>query len=475
MQTGRSISRRAMLGGALGAPAFLRARARRPNVLFIFSDDQQADTIASLGNPHVRTPHLDSLVQRGVSFNRAYNMGGAAPAVCVASRAMLFTGQTLFRADERLTADVTGRGRKGPFSLLHQHFLSHGYRTFGTGKWHNRAPIFARGFSSGANILIGGGSDHYKVPLHDFRPDRDYPAQPDRIGTSHSSELFSDAAIRYIQEDHGADPFFLYLAYTAPHDPHMSPTSFRKAYPPGRMRVPANFLPEHPFDNGELKIRDEMLAPFPRTRRIIQQYLSDYYAMISHMDAQIGRVLRALEAAGEADGTIVVFSSDNGLAAGQHGLLGKQNLYEHSVRVPLVLCGPGIPRGRRSDALCYLFDLFPTLCELCSVPPADHVEGRSVAPAMVDQNAAVRNSLFFAYRDFQRAVTEGDWKMIRYRTGSPVRLQLFNLHEDPLERNNLAATSAGAERVAAMDRTLQEWMTTTGDPMQSAEQFRSGV
>jgi arylsulfatase A-like enzyme len=469
------ISRRAMLASALGAPSLIRAGAKRPNVLFLFSDDQQADTIASLGNPHIRTPHLDSLVRRGVSFTRAHNMGGIAPAVCVASRAMLLTGQTLFRADERLTAEVTGRGRKGPFSLLPEHFRSHGYRTFGTGKWHNRAPIFARGFSSGANILFGGGSDHYKVPVHGFRPEGDYPAKPDRIETAHSSELFSDAAIRFLQEHQGPDPFFLYLSYTAPHDPHTAPELYRTAHPPGRMGVPANFLPEHPFDNGELRIRDEMLAPFPRTPGIIQQYLSHYYAMISHMDAQIGRVLQALQRSGKANDTIIVFSSDNGLAAGQHGLLGKQNLYDHSVRVPLVLCGPGIPRGRRSGALCYLLDLFPTLCELCDIPLAEHLEGHSMVPLIHNQNASIRDSLFFAYRDFQRGLTDGDWKMIRYRTDSPTRLQLFNLSEDPLERNNLAATSAGAGRVAAMDRKLQNWMAATGDPMESVERFRSGA
>jgi arylsulfatase A-like enzyme len=455
------ISRRALLGG-LTSPALVSAARNRPNVVFILSDDQRFDTIAALGDPHISTPHLDSIARNGVSFSRAHIMGGTAPAVCVASRAMLLSGQTLFRADERLTAEVTGRGRKGPFHLLPEHFRRHRYYTFGTGKWHNRAPLFARSFSGGANILMGGGSDPYRTPLHDFQPSGFYAAKPDRVGNGHASELFTDAAVRFLDQHDRQQPFFLYLAYTAPHDPRVAPESFRRMYAPDRLPLPTNFLTEHPFDNGELRIRDEMLAPFPRTPRDVRRHLADYYAMISHMDSQIGRVRDALRRNRFHSNTIVVFASDNGLAVGQHGLFGKQNLYDHSVRVPLMWSGPGIPRGRRSDMLCYLMDVFPTLCDLCGIPRAEHLEGRSLAPAIAGGRTEARSSLLLAYRDFQRGVTTGEWKMIRYKTKGDVHL--FHLKSDPLEMRNLASSAEGAARLLEMDRLLRNWMEVTGDP-----------
>lgn len=456
------ITRRSLLAGF---PAILKAAPRRPNVLFLFSDDQSFNTIHALGNREIRTPNLDRLVHDGVSFTNAHIMGGVSPAVCVASRAAMLTGQSLFRADERLTAEVTGRGRKGPFAMLPQHFRENGYTTFGTGKWHNRAPLYARCFDQGENILMGGGSDHWKVPLHQFRADGNYPAAPDSFGSKHSSELFSDASVRFLEGQSGQKPFMMYVAYTAPHDPRQPPDKFRSMYKPESLSVPKNFLPVHPFDNGELKIRDEMLAPFPRTEPIVRQHLAEYYAMISHMDEQIGRVLDALKRTGRDRDTVVVFASDNGLAVGQHGLMGKQSLYDHSVRVPMIVSGPGISPNRRSAAMCYVLDLFPTLCDFCQLPIPATVEGKSFAPILRKQDGVPRESLFFAYRDLQRGVRMGDWKLIRYKTNSPVRVQLFNMREDPCEMRNLAGTAGHESRITALDKVLDEWMRSTGDPL----------
>ncbi|MBK7927657.1 MAG: sulfatase-like hydrolase/transferase [Bryobacterales bacterium] len=458
-------SRRNFLCSSAAAPRALQAGQRRPNVVVLLSDDQTYSTVAALGNREIRTPNLDRMVRSGVAFTRAHIMGGIAPAVCVASRAMFLSGQTLFRADERLTAEVTGRGRRGPFHLLPEYFRSQGYKTFGTGKWHNRAPLYARSFSAGGNIFFGGMTDHFKVPLHDFRPDGRYPAAPDRIGSAHSSQLFTDAAVRFIETHTSSDPFLAYVAYAAPHDPRNAPSEAHRAYPPGRIRLPESFLPEHPFDNGELKIRDEMLAPFPRTPEIVRQQISDYYAMVTHMDAQIGRILDTLERTGRAADTIVVFASDNGLAVGRHGLMGKQNLYDHSVRVPLIFSGRGVPKNRRSDSLCYLLDVFPTLCSLCDLPAPPTLEGLSLAPAFTRPDAVLRDSLFLAYRELQRAVTTGDWKFIRYRTSTPGPVQLFHLRKDPYELKNLADTPDGRRRIPEMQKLLERWMKDTGDPV----------
>jgi arylsulfatase A-like enzyme len=233
-------------------------------------------------------------------------------------------------------------------------------------------------------------------------------------------------------------------------------------YNPAKLSLPKNFLPEHPFNNGEMKVRDEALAPWPRTPEIVRQHLAAYYAMITHLDAQIGRVLTALEESGHARNTIVVFASDNGLAVGQHGLLGKQNLYDHSVRVPLVIGGPGLPKGQRADTFCYLYDLFPTLCELTGTKAPATVEGRSLRPALQDSKARVRESVFFAYRHFQRAVRNDHWKLIRYNVESKRTTQLFDMQADPWETRNLADTNATPVR--EMNALLQDWMRRTDDP-----------
>jgi arylsulfatase A-like enzyme len=280
-------------------------------------------------------------------------------------------------------------------------------------------------------------SDHRKVPIYDFDPTGRYPQARQQVGQRFSSELFADAAIEFLQQYRGKKPFFALVSFTAPHDPRTPPGEYARMYDPARIPLPANFFPQHPFDNGELKVRDEQLAPFPRTPEVVRQHLADYYGMISHLDAQIGRILEVLKSSPFASETVVVFASDNGLAVGQHGLLGKQNLYEHSVRVPLILAGPGISPGQ-SSALVYLHDVYPTLCEILGIPVAEGVEAQSVLPIIRGEASVGRNHLLFAYRQEQRALREGPWKLIRYRVAGVETVQLFHLAEDPWERTNLA-------------------------------------
>jgi arylsulfatase A-like enzyme len=178
------------------------------------------------------------------------------------------------------------------------------------------------------------------------------------------------------------------------------------------------------------------------------------------MDARVGMLLEALEDAGRAEDTIVVFTSDQGLAIGSHGLLGKQNLYEHSVRAPLILRGPGLPRGR-SDALVYLFDLVPTLCELLGIAPPADVDGRSLVPVLRGEVPAVRDSIFLAYKDVQRAVTDGRWKLIRYPQAD--RTQLFDLEVDPHEVNDRSGDPDEARRIEDLTARLRAWQEELGD------------
>ncbi|MFQ6096617.1 MAG: sulfatase/phosphatase domain-containing protein, partial [Armatimonadota bacterium] len=187
--------------------------------------------------------------------------------------------------------------------------------------------------------------------------------------------------------------------------------------------------------------------------------------MITHLDEQMGRVLRALEESGHADDTIVVFAGDNGLAVGQHGLLGKQNMYEHSVRVPLIFLGPGIPKGKRSDALCYLLDVFPTLCDIVGLRVPESVEGHSLLPVMRGRRRRVRDSLFFAYKDVQRAVRDERYKLIEYFVAGERKTQLFDLREDLAELHDLSDDPDHARRLAGLRKELAAWQEVLDDPL----------
>ncbi|MBL8888763.1 MAG: sulfatase-like hydrolase/transferase [Planctomycetaceae bacterium] len=412
------------------------AEVNRPNVLFLLADDQRADTISAHGNIAIRTPNLDRLVRAGVSLRNAYCFGSPHGAVCIPSRAMLHSGRSLFHL-QSLNLD----GHK----LLGEYLQEAGYDTFATGKWHNERSSFARSFRQGRQLMFGGMSNHAEVPIVQYSAgEGKFTSQ--QIGEHFSSKLFADAAIEYLTTRDRTQPFFCYVAFTAPHDPRMSPGTFNRMYAPSEMPVPKNFLPQHPFDTGDLTVRDENLAPWPRTREVIQQQTADYYGLISHLDQQVGRVLEALEQSGLADNTIVIYAADHGLALGSHGLLGKQNLYEHSMKAPLVITGPGIPVGERND-LVYLHDLFPTVLEFAGVGIPAECDGRSLQSLLTaDENQPFRDVLFTSYKDTIRAIRDQRWKLIRYPQID--RTQLFDLQTDPDEIDDLSNSSDPAHQAA---------------------------
>lgn len=423
--------------------------ARRPNILFFYSDDQRADTIHALGNPYISTPGLDQLVSEGTTFTRAYCMGSPHGAVCIPSRAMMMTGRTLFHVPENLAGQTTWP----------QVFAEAGYATFGIGKWHNGQPSFVNTFAAGKAVFFGGMHNPYEMPLQDL--DSDQQLINKRTGEKHATELFADAAVEFLQQQKGEQPFALYVAFTLPHDPRLAPKEYRAQYDPARLPLPQNYLPQHPFNNGDLVVRDEKLAPWPRTPEIVREHLADYYACITFVDAQVGRVLKALKQTGQYENTIIVYASDHGLAIGSHGLFGKQSLYEHSMRTPIILAGPGIPRNRRSAAFTYLFDLFPTMCDLADVPVPPSVEGLSLVPVLKGKQRTRRDSVFTAYGKVQRAVRDDRWKLIVYPQIN--RGQLFDLRHDPFERNNLAAKPQSRKQIVRLTALLKKWQAETGD------------
>jgi arylsulfatase A-like enzyme len=435
-----------LLLAALAIPASAATPAK-PNVLFFFCDDQRADTIRALGNGHIQTPNLDRLTQRGVAFNRAYMMGGMQGATCVPSRAMLLSGRSLFHIDEKLMRDETWPAAFGRA----------GYDTFLSGKWHNTAPSIPKSFQRAGAMLVAGMADPMHAELSNLV---DGKITEPKLSPIHACAAFAEGAIAFLREEH-TKPFFVYLPFDGPHDPHIVPDDFPITYDPAKIPLPPNFAPLHVWDNGHMNNRDETLLPWPRTPEAIRTMLAEYYRYISYLDMLIGRVLDTLDASPHAKNTYVVFAADSGVARGSHGLIGKQNMYEHSMRVPLIVTGPGIPANQRTDAMCYLFDVLPTLGALCGVPGPDTNEGRDLTPTLRNPATPARPSLMFAFRHVQRAYRDERWKLIAYPEIN--RMQLFDLQTDPAEITNLAEQPEQAGRVRAMSAALLAEMKRADD------------
>ncbi|MDN5204569.1 sulfatase-like hydrolase/transferase [Fulvivirgaceae bacterium BMA10] len=431
----------------------------RPNFLFLFADDQVYESINFLNNPEIKTPNLDKLAAQGVVFTHCFNQGAWGGAVCVASRAMLNSGQYMFAARQGINQN----------QLWGETFTNAGYETFLTGKWHNRDATALKSFKYAKSI--GKGMYETIHPEHKREPGYGRPtaennswnawdpiftghwspkvkdivydengvkrAGPEYRIEQHSSELYADNAIDFLQNKarDSENPFFMYVAFNAPHDPRQSPKQYVDMYPPQDIEVPKNYMPEHPFDQGDHKLRDEILAPFPRTEHQVQVHRSEYYAIITHMDHEIGRILKALEESGKADNTYIIFTADHGLAVGHHGLMGKQNQYDHSVRVPFFIAGPGLKAGVRSNALIYLQSAYATTCDLAGIETPQTVDFPSLKGILDGKEDKVHDAIFGNYRHFQRMIRTDKHKLILYPHNG--ERQLFDLQSDPEEMVNL--------------------------------------
>lgn len=457
---------------------------KRPNFIFLIADDHRHRSIGCNGCSDVSTPHLDALARRGTSFDQAHCQGSFDAAVCVPSRASLMTGRDVFalrRAQEANAARFgahSGHADTIPASMptFPELLRQAGYRTHGIGKWHNDPASFARSFSSGDSIFFGGMSDHDKVPLHDFDPSGAYAPEAARLTPDFSTDIFRNAAQRFLTEQDAATSFMLYVAFTAPHDPRTPPPGYRAN--PDALILPADYLPIHPFDNGEAAIRDELLEGFPRSETAIRNHLADYYGMIAHLDAAIGGILATAEAQGLIDNTIIIYTSDHGLAVGSHGLMGKQNLYQHSIGIPLILAGPGIAAGQRFDDLVWHGDTRATVLDLAGVADEGGGENVSLMERLRGGGEAARDTFGAAYKMSQRMIRNNQYKYVRYYpdtddpdtnvagcTRGSATEQLFDLHHDPLERVNLAFAPDFQETRAEMITALQEWQRAHSDEL----------
>jgi len=433
----------------------------KPNVLLIATDDQRPDTIAALGNEFIDTPNLDRLVKQGTTFEQAT----CANPLCVPSRAEILSGCSSFRngvlgmGGERIDPELT---------LLPAAMASGGYHAWYSGKWMNDGKPLTRGYHETQGLFGSGGGTWKKGEVilgrkgrpitgyrnWTFKNAKGKPELDKGIGlTPLTDKYIADGALEFLKRKTDK-PFFLHVNFTGPHDPLVYPPGYEDKYKAADLKLPPNFLPRHPFDHGNFEGRDERLLPWPRKKEDVLDELAVYYAVIDHIDKQVGRIIEQLRSDGRLNNTYVIFTSDHGLALGSHGLMGKQNMYEHTIRVPLVIAGPGVPKDQRNQALCYLRDLYPTICDLADVPIPESVESRSLNPIIKGKQDSIYSEVYGYFRDKQRMVRDNRFKLIHYPHLD--RNQLFDLQKDPHEQNDISDD----KRYSKVFRELQDKLAT---------------
>jgi arylsulfatase A-like enzyme len=424
-------------------------------------------------------------------------MGGWHGAICVASRSMIISGAFLWNAKQKDSLwnakDTVALEQTWP-KLMEQQ----GYTTYMTGKWHVQAPadvIFSRtehirpGMPGDRRGQLSAAFKKWEktsgdmtdwndyLPMEYARPtdenDTDW-SPTDTLqggfweGGIHWSEVVRNDALDFLKEaEEKEDPFFMYLAFNAPHDPRQAPQRFLDMYPLDSIAVPESFLPEYPWKDAignQPTLRDEALAPYPRTAYAVKKHRQEYYAIISHLDEQIGKILDALEASGKMENTYIFFGADHGLSVGQHGLLGKQSLFDHSIRVPLIVMGPDVPKGQRITQDIYLQDIMATSLDLAAVKKPDYVQFKSFKPLLYGENTNGHyNGVYGAYMNLQRMIRKDSYKLIIYPKIDKVLL--FDMEQDPNEMNDLATQPQYKEKVSTLFKDLMELQKTMNDSL----------
>ena len=435
--------------------------ADKPNILFIFADDLSFETLSYLGKTEAKTPNLDKLVEQGAHFTNSYNMGAWGGAVCAASRAMLNSGVYVNRAQKAINS-------KPRWSEL---MKGAGYTTYMTGKWHVPGkPRFEitkdvrGGMPKGSGYNRPKDMDDYK---NGWKP-WDKAEGGFWQGGIHWSEVVANNTFEFLDmAKKDEKPFFMYIAFNATHDPRQSPKEYIDMYPLDSISVPKNYIPEYPYKDAigcSAKLRDEKLAPFPRTEFAIKVHRQEYFAILTHMDHQIGKIFEALEKSGKADNTYIIFTADHGLAVGHHGLVGKQNMYDHSMRVPFMISGPGIKKGQKIDQPIYLQDAMATSLALAGVKKPDHVEFQDLMPIIKGEKTTNVKRIYGKYIDHQRMIQQDEWKLIMYPQAER-KVRLYNVKKDPDEMDDLSTNPEYKSKIAALKAEFKVLQKEMDDPL----------
>jgi iduronate 2-sulfatase len=450
-----------LLAASLAPPGAARAQqsARPPNVLFIAADDLNND-LGTYGHPLVRSPNIDRLAARGVRFDRAYNQFP----LCSPSRTSVMTG---LRPDSTGVFDLQRHFReKLPGVVtLPQHFQKHGYLAARVGKiYHYGVPnqIGTAGLDDPASWDLAlnpiGRDKQEEHTITNVTPKRglgsalSWREDPGEDEEQTDGRVASEA-IR-LMEQNRERPFFLAVGFYRPHTPYVAPRTYFDLYPSQVVAAPL----DPTADLADVPEAALWTTPpnWGLDSEQMRQARRAYYASITFMDAQVGRVLDALDRLGLAENTIVVFWSDHGYHLGEHGQWMKQSLFEGSARVPLIISAPGYTRGAASPRVVELLDLYPTLADLAGLPRPEHVQGRTLRPLLADPEArwphAAHTQTWRRRGDehfMGRSVRMERWRYTEWDEGRRGR-ELYDHVMDPREEINLADDPAYTEVVARL-------------------------
>ncbi|MDF1815188.1 MAG: sulfatase-like hydrolase/transferase [Verrucomicrobiales bacterium] len=460
---------------------------KRPNILFIIADDQSPFDF-TFYNPDsgLNAPNIENLAAEGMVFDQAYHMGSYSGAVCRPSRHMIMTGRTLWNLRDKPKAKKRKKGEPKPAqqplppevqeqvdNCMAAVFNRAGYDTMRTCKRGNSFELANQQFTVVKDATKRG-------------PDEE-------TGSAwHAEQVLDYLGERETSKD--KDPFLIYYGFSHPHDPRPGPPELMEKYgavfftdknreinlTPKAPALPINYLPAHPFHHGHPNLRDEVAVAGVWERRdetTIRNQIGCQYACSENVDIQIGRVLEKLKAMGELENTYILYTADHGMAIGRHGLQGKQNLYEHTWRVPFIVKGPGIKPGSRTKGNIYLLDVLGTMCDLAGIKKPESVESISFRPVLEGKKQTIRSVMYGAYcggtKPGIRSVRQGDWKLIKYDVldGEVRETQLFNLKENPhefLDREGMQRDLAEDPEYAGvrkkMEGLLLKKMQRHGDP-----------
>ena len=431
------------------------ANAAPPNVVFLISDDLTAEALGCYGNAQCNTPNIDRLAKRGMRFTRAFCQFP----LCGPSRAALMSGlyaQTIGTRGN-YHGDLFDRNL-GDRPSMTQHFKQHGYYTARISKiYHMRVP---GDITAGVNGPDHAASwterfncpgpeqwtrgQHEHLTREKLKPDPDrkihynlgyggafYVVKASPDATRQPDAQAADKAVELIAK-HRGKPFFLAVGMVRPHVPLVAPEEYFQAYPHQKIKLPRQ------IDNDWDDIpKVGMVKNSPRigldTQAKKQKVMAAYYAAVSFMDAQVGRVLDALDEQGLTDNTIIVFTSDHGYHLDEHEFWQKMSLHEESTRIPLIVAGPGVGVGQR-EALVEQIDIYPTLADLAGLSVPDHCQGHSLKPVLADASATVREAAYSLRRNDHLLRTDR-WAYIQYKDGS---VEMYDMHNDPHQFHNLA-------------------------------------
>ncbi|WP_246114500.1 sulfatase-like hydrolase/transferase [Rubripirellula tenax] len=475
--------------------------AKRPNILYILADDQSPFDL-KIYDPEstLDTPVLDRLAAEGLVIEGAHQMGAWCGGVCTPSRHMIMSGRTLWHVPDK------SKNGRNPIASDPAHVPPDLAE-------HTMAAVFnAAGYDTMRTCKRGNS---YAAANAKFTVVHDSTKR--RARDESGSGWHAKQVLTYLDQRAASkvqDPFLIYYGFSHPHDTRDGKSELLAKYGavnhrdenslpqsnPKQPKLPANYLPKHPFNNTDMEVRDEVNVSgvwTNRDERTIRNELGREFACSENIDIQIGAVLDKLKQMGELENTYIFYTSDHGMAIGRHGLQGKQNLYEHTFRVPYIVKGPGIEAGSRVVGNIYHFDILATLCDLAGIEAPKTSEGISFRPVLEGKKDRVRDVLYGAYcggaKPGMRCVKKGDWKLIRYESTQDGvnETQLFNLAENPDEllaehhdpkvialtqcspnpkQTNLADDPAYAEKLKEMEQILLDQMRNHFDPYRFSNQ-----